>query len=172
MERNWQNIFNELESDPLSTEEIDYIIENFLVPHKIDPDKFCVNYAALLREGIIMSELSTKSEEVTHSIIFYRHPDNRDPAFPLWFYAAYPDIIVWFQEYRRKLLKSPSYVDDIITFKIMTLFGLNNMDEVTDEKKILNAKGKFKLCLLKNLVSNYTRITEQEKFETQIDIKI
>jgi len=77
---------------------------------------------------------------------------NRPRAIPLWFLAAYPDIMLWWDEWQEK---HHCNSDDEMT-EFMELFGMKVGDSLED---FINNKGKTPPKYLKNLIQSYKEIT-------------
>lgn len=162
----WEDLFRSSEIERLSIatkEDIEEIIE-MLIRDKIDPQIFITNLTALLRGGIPSFNdflLKKENNQLTSSINYCVEPGHRASAFPLWFYAAYPDVMVWFHEWRKGYGRSHDYNDDAMAIETAKLFGIDIEDETLEEDQILNRRGENRPKYLKNLVKNYKAATKK-----------
>ena len=169
----WKDLFNSSEAEGLSiasNEDVEQII-GMLIADKMNPQVFISNLETLLRGGIpsFNDFLNVgKTHQPTHSIDYCARPGRRAPAFPLWFYAAYPDVMVWFHEWQREYAKSHDYDHDAEAIETARLLGINIEDETIEKDQIVNSKGKYHPKHLKNLVKYY-KDTIGEKLEVSVD---
>lgn len=76
-------------------------MKELFLKHNLDADKVWGNYECILRryESAAMVSFSGAEEEkfITPSLKYFIHP-KRTPSseFPLWVYAAYPDVMMWY----------------------------------------------------------------------------
>src|SRR3989339_515293 len=82
-----------VDGDLAPEEEIDGIIEMFC-EDKIDLMLFISNIEALCKNPSQYGNQTKPTPSIKHFIQFL----NRALSFPLWFYAAYPDIMAWFNK--------------------------------------------------------------------------
>jgi hypothetical protein len=165
----WKGILSESIFGIDTDEDIEYIIENLLMINKIDPYKFIANHAALLRGGgsSIRLFFGVEKDKTTCSMAYFVHPGHIAPAFPLWFYAAYPDVMVWFHEWQKEYVKAHNHNEDAIAIETAKLFQINAEDATVDKDQIVNNNDKYRPQVLRNLVSSYINITGK-KLELQM----
>lgn len=171
----WKELFHSSEVEGLSIsskEDVEQIIDLFIAD-KIDPRLFISNLGALLRRGMpSFSEFFgiEKTHQPTPSIDYCARPGRRAPAFPLWFYAAYPDVMVWFHEWQKEYGRSHDYNQDAMVIETAKLFGINIEDETIDEDQIMDSDRKYLPKSLKNLAHSYKNITGK-KLELQMTLE-
>lgn len=169
----WEDLFHSSEAESLSIaskEDVEQIIDMFIAD-KIDPRIFIDNLETLLREGMSsVSELFgiEKRRQPTPSIDYCVKRTDRASAFPLCFYAAYPDVMVWFHKWQKEYTRSHDYEEDALAIETAKLFGINIEDETIEESQIVNSEGKYRPKYLKNLVKYY-KGTMRKNFEVSVD---
>jgi len=164
----WEDLFNSSEAEGLSIaskEDAEQIID-ILIADKIDPQIFLSNLEALLREGLpsvndLFGVEEKKKHKPTESVSHFTFIANRPLSAPLWFLAAYPDIIVWLGEQEEKYIKSHNRDYEGWGIKMAKLFGMNIEDGPLNENQIMDSKGKTRPKYLKNLVQSYKDVTEK-----------
>ena len=160
----WENTFNEEGRELLEStkEDVEQIIDLFIAD-KIDPQIFLSNLEVLLQiDTPYLKEAAKSAKPASYSIlnppktrggISFWSFVNKPPAIPLWFLAAYPDIIVWWDEQQEKHHRNTD--DGAIEF--IKLFGMRE-----DTEDFRNNKGKARPKYLKNLIQSYKEITGKE----------
>lgn len=120
----------------VSNEETEKLKELFL-SHKLDCDKVWGNYECFLRkyEGRLMTAFGGIENEkfITPSLEYFIHPDRTPADFPLWVYAAYPDVMIWYRE-----------------------------NSTIDKKALIRDSQEDLIKFVGNLVSHYKFITNRE----------
>lgn len=93
----WKSIFETSTNEELKqdTKNYDQIINDFLLPDKINLKLFQANLQFL---DVGMKELYTGEHEPTESIYEFGFITHRPILYPLWFFAAYPDVILWLRD--------------------------------------------------------------------------
>lgn len=171
----WKDLFNSSEEEGLSiaSKEDGEQIINMLIADKIDPQVFLSNLTALLREGApsFNDFWKVKGEKIyqpTASVDYFIRRIYRARAFSLWFYAAYPDVMVWFHEWQKEYGRAHDYDEEAEVIEAAKLFGINIEDETIKEDQIMNSEGKHRPKYLKNLVKHYKDTTDK-KLEVSVD---
>lgn len=99
-----------------------YIVDNFLIPDNISPVPFKANYEILRHNSreLYKSHASLVnepdfSEHGTKTIDELAKFGNQPLGYRDWFIAAYPDVIMWFQDVKEdkamEIMGNPSEVD-------------------------------------------------------------
>jgi len=106
----WKDILGKNGIDVGPDEIIDKIINELFIIDKIDPKAFLSNYSFLLNGGMgnirdLFGVQNTQLSEPSASIREFNSPIKRARAFPLWFIAAYPDVMLWFHKWQRNFIK-------------------------------------------------------------------
>ncbi len=158
----WEDLFNSSETEGLSIaskEDVEQIID-ILIADKIDPQVFLSNLETLLLGGLpsindIFGVGEKKKHKPTESVSHFTFIANRRLGIPLWFLAAYPDVMVWLDEQEKKYIKSHNRDYDGWGIKMANLFGINIEDGKLNENQIMDSKGKTRPKYLKNLIQSY-----------------
>jgi len=174
------------EKQIICEEEISDVI-NLFVKDKIAPDKFTANMSHVITNGNdrfcigLHPRTLEMLEDQTKSIISACVGANRRKGIPFWFYAAYPDVLVWLSkkehEFTDELVKRSFKLFGIDEEQILKKTGLTKRevnlldeekkDKIFEEKFILNNScGYIKFEYLKNLVDNFKKETKKNKMET------
>jgi len=164
----WEDLFNSSEAEGLSIaskEDIEQIID-ILIADKIDPQAFLSNLETLLLGGLpsindFFGVGEKKKHKPTESVSHFTFIANRPLGAPLWFLAAYPDVMVWLDEQEEKYIKSHNRDYDGWGVKMSKLFGINIEDGKLNENQIMDSKGKPRPKYLKKLVQSYKDTTEK-----------
>jgi hypothetical protein len=164
----WEDLFNSSEAEGLSIaskEDVEQII-GILIADKIDPQAFLSNLETLLLGGMpsindFFEVREKKEHKPTESVSHFTFIENRPPGMPLWFLAAYPDIMVWLTKQEKKYIKSHNRDYDGWGVKMSKLFGIKIEDGQLNENQIMDSKGKTRPKYLKNLVQSYKDVTEK-----------
>jgi len=168
----WKEILVEDTASACDMASIDEIISELFIPYKISPKKFVANLVTLLRGGTkSMKEFYTgvrDIEEGTASIGYFTRPGHIARAFPLWFYAACPDVMVWFCNWQKDRLASNKYDLDAMAVETADLFGVNLEDEEVDTMKVVDDSGKYRPMILSRLVGQYMETLGTQSLETQM----
>jgi RNAse (barnase) inhibitor barstar len=145
----------------ISKEDINDIID-MLIADKIDLQIFISNLGVLIRGHLSPFSFSgAERKDPSSSIIYYPHGDPicrfsitcRAPAIPLWFYAAYPDVMKWFHEWQKNHKLSNNFDDYKFVIETMKLFEIKEVD--LEKENVFNKEKQYKPEYLKNLVKNY-----------------
>ena len=151
------------------------IIETLFIPDRINPLIFSYNCAALLRQGMpSLIEIAglEKSYEPTPSLSRFIAVHDRPVGMPFWFIAAYPDVLLWFDNQVGEYMKAHRPDRDDLTAFSAKLFGLDPTDPKLEKKlrDSMDEEGKFRPNILRNLVQSYKDKTGGE-LETAIKSK-
>lgn len=164
----WEDLFDSSEAEGLSIatkKDVEQII-GILIADKIDPQAFLSNLETLLLGGLpsindFFGVGEKKKHKPTESVSHFTFIENRTPGIPLWFFAAYPDVMVWLNEQEKKYIKSHNRDYDGWGVKMAKLFGINIEDGKLNENQIMDSKGQPRPKYLKNLVQSYKDETEK-----------
>lgn len=108
MNNDWEGII------PIATDLTDDIVEEFLNNDAIDTEKFWKNYECLLRRhesALMVSYEGADNEKVSFSLCELLKVKTIG-GMPLWFVAAYPDVVKWLVDNEERIEKS-----DILNFR-------------------------------------------------------
>ena len=144
------------------SEELDDVI-SILVDAQIDPKTFGGNLCELLSEGLpsfsSIFDLEQRSLPTSPSVKKYTSVINRPVAVPLWFIAAFPDVLHWLNESQAKIHRCASSEDTSVK-EFDELLGLNmNQADDVDISQYQNRKGQLRSQYYRNLVHNYLKRT-------------
>jgi len=164
--RTWENILNPLGEEGLSllsigsAEEAREIIDAFFLPDKINPLTFWGNCEALLRGGHpSLEDLldGKKSCQSTPSLSRFTWIADRPVGMPLWFIAAYPDVLLWYDNQVGDYMKAHRPDEDSLAAFSADLFGLDPTDPDLEERldSFVDKEGKFRPNILRKLVESY-----------------
>jgi hypothetical protein len=164
----WEDLFNSFEAEGLSiatNKDVEQII-GILIADKIAPQVFLSNLETLLLGGLqsindFFGVGEKKKHKPTESVSHFTFIANRPLGIPLWFLAAYPDVMVWLDEQEEKYIKSHNRDYDGWGVKMAKLFGINIEDGKLNENQIMDSKGKTRPKYLKNLIQSYKDETEK-----------
>jgi len=175
----WKDILGKNGIDIGPDKIIEKIINELFIIDKIDPKVFLSNYSFLLTGGMgntldLFGVQHNQLSEPSASIREFDSPIERAKAFPLWFIAAYPDVMLWFQKWQRNFLKLHNRDYNLLAFESAKLFGINTQNENINEENIIDKDGKYLPGCLKELVmSHKTKVgdnleTKVKKIEDDI----
>lgn len=165
----WTNTFIDAQKEGISLEidDLPSVVSDFFIADKINADLFISNLEFLLIRGMPVDEIfSGKTHKPTRSTVFFANIANRPQGYPIWFLAAYPDVVRWtLRLMERYLDKHPRDYDGWGELSL-ALYGLDIKDPKTEQVELVNAKKQFRPQFLKNLVHSY-RVTYKHKLETR-----
>ncbi len=168
--RAWEDSFNEEGRSVLSIgspQEARQIIDGFVMPDRVDPLIFLSNLEALVSGSMpSMKDLADleRSYEPTPSLSRFTWVGDRPSGMPLWFIAAYPDVVLWCHSQIREYMKARRSDEDLKAL-IADLYDLDPADPGLEEElgDSMGEEGKFcPITLLRNLVQNYKSKTGRE----------
>ena len=167
----WESLLGKEGLSIASEKEVKEIIEDLLIPDEIDMSTFISNYEALVRGGTpsateLLTGIATDNQS-TPSISDFTFALNRPPALPLWFIAAYPDVLLWFVNVGREYIKTHGRDYNGRGILELKLLGIDPSDPNLKEEDILDCEEHNRPHVLKNLVQSYKDKTGKE-FETAI----
>ena len=170
MRRFWGNALSEESLSILSissAKEAKEIVEAFLMPDKINPLSFSDNCEALLRQSMTsLREIadSEKNPQPTPSVSQFIAVMDRPVGMPLWFIAAYPDVLLWYDNQVGEYMKAHRPDRDSLTVFSAKLFGLDPTDPNLEKKlgDSTDKEGKLLPNILRNLVQSYKDKTGRE----------
>jgi hypothetical protein len=135
-----------IDSQLAPEEEIDEIIEMF-VEDEIDLIPFGSNLKVLAIGTTI--RLNEEKIKPTPSIKYFTDLLARAHAIPLWFYAAYPDVIAWYNK-----LRAQQTNDNDVKNLITKAFSI---EPTINDEQLYNSRNMVKTKYLKNLVEHYKK---------------
>lgn len=169
--RVWENALGEEVWSILSigsAKEAKEIVEAFFVPDKIDPLRFWYNCEALPLCGMTSAAIELlgieKSREPTPSLSQFTEVLDRPSFVPLWFIAAYPDVLLWHKNKLREYKNVHGWDEDGLAALNAKLFGLD-LTEQNLEKKLdnfIDSEGNPRPNTLRNLLQSYKEETGRE----------
>jgi len=166
----WERLLGKEGLSIASAKEVKKIVEDFIIPDKINPLAFSSNYEALLRGGIPSArELLgiEKDNQPTPSLPHFTFVANRPLVFPLWFIAAYPDILLWFENVGEEYIEVHGQDEDGLTAFHKKVLGTDSAAPSLKEEDLIDSKGNIRSKNLRNLVQAYKDETGKE-LETAI----
>jgi len=166
----WERLLGKEGLSIASTKEVKKIVEDLIIPDKINPLTFSSNYETLLRGDIPSArELLgiEKDNQATPSLPHFTFVANRPLAFPLWFIAAYPDVLLWFENVGEEYIEVHGQDEDGLTAFHKKALGIDSAAPNLKEEDFLDSKGNIRSKNLKNLVQAYKDETDKE-LETAI----
>lgn len=145
----WKDLFASSLKEGLKIidkEDIDQVV-NMIVADKIDPQVFISNLEVLIQGHISLLNFKKPSPSVYYCDIMYRVR-----TFPLWFYAAYPDVMKWFHEWQKNYMRSTGFDDRKLSAETKKLLGVSIIDLVV---QLIRKPKQHKPKHLKKLVKYY-----------------
>ena len=140
-------------------------IDSLLILDSIDPSKFIANYKTILnqwRPDVSEFFRVAEKKKTTPSLIYFRNGLRFAPVFPKWFYAAYPDVMVWFHEKQKNILRENNHDKNVLGKESAKLLGIDVTVHVIHKNDIRNQNGTYRLKYLHNLVLAYKFCTKNE----------
>lgn len=160
----WLDIlgFEDFEEPLVLPDEIDDVVA-LMLEMKIDPQKFCGNLMAILRQGRrpFDEAFLGKSQPfiTTPSAKRYTSVLDRPASTPLWVLAGFPDVHQWLVEKIVEWCKPPAD-EEAGERRTMELYGIDlNTAQNADEAQFWNCNGSLRVCYYRNLISNYRKET-------------
>lgn len=159
----WKNALKKI----VDKNQIDEILDEFVTKHKLNLDRFEANLERLTKtKKSIANFFGIRKLTPTPSINYF-NPGRIAPAFPLWFYAAYPDVMQWFHEYQKSFMRNNNYNEDLMALEMVKLFGIDTVGNTITKDKIFDNNGQYRSSMLKGLTGSYVKI-EKKEFETSL----
>lgn len=162
----WQGLLGKDGFAACREEVLDEIIRDLLVPDEISPRVFGRNFLALLCEDWRQSgEYLGRAEDTEPPASLYPFIPawNRPVGFPLWFIAAYPDVVRWYQG---QLAESRGEYGNDSTL-ILRLLGLDPEAGGLTEDDVLDG-GEIRPSSLRHLVATY-KVTTGKALDSSVD---
>ena len=167
-EETWADVLEEV-GLPVDSEEVQYIINDFFIVDNIDPAHFRSNYRVLVPELRSAAELLCGIKDnprPTPSLLDFRYVENRALSYPLWFIAAYPDVVRWFRNTMREYIKRHGRDYEGWGVVSLHLLGIDSEDPNLKESDCIDEDGRYRPPILRNLVQSY-KDTAGREFETR-----
>lgn len=152
-----------------------YIIKELFIPDKIDSNIFINNYLALMpyvSKNISPLQVQEfygvrdKGNTTTSpSISYFLNPTKRAPTFPLWFIAAYPDVMHWFHKTQNELAKNNADKHGENNYDmadiVLNIWGMdmNKVIQLDDEGCLIDKNRKHHPKPLRVLIDSYLQKT-------------
>lgn len=186
-ETEWKTLFG---IDGLSIELDEHIIIDIIkllfIPDNINSYIFTNNYLALMPYvSKNVSPLQVQefygvrykgSTTTSPSISRFLSPAKRAPAFPLWFIAAYPDVMYWFHQKQNELSVSttekPDEKNKDMADIIMSIWGMDMSKaiELDNEGYLIDTNRKHHPKALRILIDSYLLKTGKPLEVSTLDI--
>jgi hypothetical protein len=142
--KGWDGLLSDINLDAdfrnLGIHDISYVINTVLKPLNVDYYKFCANLFFLYNDGRPRSEFPLVTPSVRR---FGRSVDR--PHLPLWYIAAFPDILAWTNSLDIDLEDSANKIYVDITEKELDASVDSNWESI------------IAVNTLKKMVDNYKR---------------
>jgi hypothetical protein len=175
VDKYWKDFFNNpvaLEANIAYQEDIEDIVSMF-IEDRIDPILFNNNIEALLRGGMpSASDLFLEKPKIlkpSKSLTSFISIVNRPVGTPLWFLAAYPDVIDWLNEQDKQYMELHKGDDDGWLKEILKLLDISSIENAdTVNILIRSSDGKPTPKYYYRLKNKYKEISNS-KFETSVD---
>jgi len=164
----WTDVLKEVELR-LDSEEVQYIVNSFFIADDIDPVLFRSNYRVLVPELRPIVEVLCGVKDSSHatpSLVDFQYVESRAPGYPLWFFAAYPDVVRWFRNMMHKYIKKHKRDYEGWEVVSLRLFGIDREDPNLKEGDLIDENGRYRPAILRNLVQSYNDTAGRE-FETR-----
>lgn len=146
-----------------SDESTRHIVENIFVPDRIDPEIFAANYIYLDGGEASLRLFKMDKSTMSCSVADFANPVRRAPTFPLWFIAAYPDVLSWHGEWQAEYIRTHDSSDlSGVPSALAEMFGM----DFRNDEDVEDAQGHTRPRYLRNLVVSYRERTGKE-LETQ-----
>jgi len=160
IEKLWEDTLGSEGLDVASGKEIDQIVNDILVPNRIDPMKFYGNYLAIsgINEMPFWTDSSSPVHEPTESVGEHLQLHTRAEIFPEWFCAAFPDIVTWHNEVMENSMTTDDY-DPSSPYSFENLWKIKI--DAKDED-LMNVRNEAKSIYLKNLIDSYKELRKKE----------
>lgn len=116
--------------EAISKEDINDAVD-MMIADRIDPQVFVSNVEVLFFGSLNPFDFSGVPKRNPSPSMIYHYPgavmSNRAPSrgvlvIPLWFYAAYPDVMAWFHKLQLELGRSAKLDDHKVIKEMMKLF--------------------------------------------------
>ena len=164
MKKIWKDIFNSSTKNGISVESNKHIEEiiDIFVENKIDPQTFMSNWGYLLLKSGILSMYDFFREKKQFPPIptlsvkqAWASPAFRIPAVPLWFYATFPDVMIWFDSKKQEIARKHEGDLKAESKEMLKKLWGANIKTPNDITQVLNKEGEALPKLLGQLVSRY-----------------
>jgi len=150
--------------EDLNFEDLQNVIGLFS-KQKICASAYIDNISLIVFGTGLWMQTTTPSANPTDSIHKFLSTTDRIKTFPLWFYAAFPDVMQWLDEQINEQIRictdsaTNQHPWHLLHFnKTMELLGIN-IDEVEDKLEVVNEYGRYRPSCLSNLVNTYIEKT-------------
>jgi len=154
----WEGVLGEEGLSIASEKEVRKVIEDFIIPDKINPLAFSDNYETLLRGGMPSAReflgLET-GHKPTASLSQFARMIDRPVGMPLWFIATYPDVLLWYDNTVAEYMKTHMLREDSLTLFSAKLCGIDVLSPNLKEEDLVDSEGKIRPNILRNLVESY-----------------
>jgi len=163
----WVDVLEEV-GLPVDSEEVQYIINNFFIVDNINPALFRSNYRVLVPKLRSAAEFICgvkDSPRPTPSLLDFPCSENRASGYPLWFIAAYPDVVRWFRNMGREYIKRHGRDYEGWGVISLHLLGIDSEDPNLKESDYIDENDRYRPTILRNLVQSYKDTADRE-FET------
>ena len=163
----WEKLLNIAERTEVEDkEELSSIINDILIYYKIDPENYISNlswYIKFFGYDLLKKNIPENLDpsQKTPSVQFFQQRDQIIPNFPIWFYAACPDVMKWLSSFKNEILGTHNL--NLEDFELIRnkLFGMNSKDNDENNEVILNRKNFYQVKYLKKLIESYLDRTNE-----------
>ncbi len=139
-ESDWQKLL-----DSMTSEQKEFwksLIDDFILVDQIEHDAFKANINALSDESFHLRQ-DPLTDHLTKTISRFTSPLERPLAYPLWFFAAYPDVVAWITD-----------LADNSNKMLLKIFGCEN-EEQFEAMNPLDNEHHFKSEFLRKIIDYY-----------------
>ncbi|MDD5689758.1 MAG: zinc ribbon domain-containing protein [Caldisericia bacterium] len=170
----WNNLFNSCESAGFSIapkEDIEDIISMF-IEDRIDPGFFVNNLEALLLNKDMSSfeyiiSFNREKPETSKSLSPFITMGRRLIGAPLWFLAAYPDVMLWLSEQKYQYIKLHNRDYDGWDKEMLKIFGIDLENQKLNKDQIITSYEFLYPKYYNNLKKHYKEVTKK-RFEVAV----
>jgi len=150
LKENWLNAINKITLDYFidEIENQDLLIDDLLIKYNINQNQLLAN-AEFMKRGMI--EIYDGIYRPSDSIFRFGSESKRPRAYPLWFFAAFPDVASWY-------ISDPNKTTNLIC-------KATNKTEDYFEKEYNYVDRKLSFIFIKQLISYYSESTNKLQFE-------
>ncbi len=151
--KNWTKFLETIEGTT-DYKELSSIMNNFFIPDQISVSNFKGNYAVIADIYYTMSPWHRSSIPLPTPSAKRFDTIDRPLGYPLWFFAAYPDIAKWFTDIADNKDDINSHLK--LVSKIIGRTDLSNNESLFESICVDSKTDKLNLFFLRKLVDYYT----------------
>ena len=164
LKRLWREILSNPEYRIASASLVDDIVNLLLVPDNISHNTFINNFQYLLnQEKLYSTGMFTPQElSISPSLEYFRGPGLIVPSFPLWFYAAYPDVMEWLHSHQKETLNNNQGNGEMLLLETGRMLGIEIGNKNLKLEDVFDELGCHLPKYLRNLADKYKNTTNNE----------